>query len=133
MVGLPNGRRIRGRGLLTACPKDQPNPDFAVHLTGLRPAAPAWESRWVRWPDFWLPTSPSDAVAALRQAFERSADERVEIACRGGTGRTGTALAVLARLAGVPPTEAVSWVRENYRPRAVEMPWQRLFVRRLSV
>ena len=133
VVVLPDGRRIRGRGLLAGCPDDQPDPGFAVHLTGRPPAVPVWESRWVRWPDFWLPMRPSDAVAALREALERSADERVEIACRGGTGRTGTALAVLARMAGVPPGEAVAWVRDNYRPRAVETPWQRVFARRVSV
>lgn len=82
------------------------------------------------WPDFWLPRSPSEAVLALRQAYERCADERVEIACDGGTGRTGTALAIVARYAGVPASEAVTWVRTHYRPRAVETPWQRRFVRR---
>lgn len=82
------------------------------------------------WPDFWIPRSPSEAVLALRQAYERCADERVEIACDGGTGRTGTALAIVARYAGVPASEAVTWVRTHYRPRAVETPWQRRFVRR---
>jgi protein-tyrosine phosphatase len=54
----------------------------------------------------------------------------VEVACGGGLGRTGTALACLAVLDGVPAGEAVAYVREHYHPRAVETPWQRRFVRR---
>ena len=63
--------------------------------------------------------------------FEAHADdERVEIACGGGTGRTGTALALLAVWGGVRPDDAVAWVRAHYRPRAAETPWQRRWVRR---
>ena len=82
----------------------------------------------MRWPDFRTPASTSDAMAALREAYERSATERVEVACGGGVGRTGTALAAIAVLAGVPPAEAVAWVRRHYHERAVETPWQRRWV-----
>jgi protein-tyrosine phosphatase len=54
--------------------------------------------------------------------------ERVEIACAGGHGRTGTALACLAILDGVPATEAVAFVRDQYDPHAVETPAQRRYV-----
>jgi hypothetical protein len=54
----------------------------------------------------------------------------VWIACAGGRGRTGTALACLAILDGVPSTEAVAFVREHYDPRAVETPAQRRYVAR---
>ena len=54
--------------------------------------------------------------------------ERVEIACAGGPGRTGTALACLAILDGVLSTEAVAFVREHYNPHAVERPGQRRYV-----
>ena len=83
----------------------------------------------MRWPDFRLPSDPDDARAALRTAWERSDDERVEVACGGGRGRTGTALACLAVLDGVPADDAVAWVRAHYDPRAVETPWQRRWVR----
>ena len=79
----------------------------------------------MRWPDFRLPADPADAVTALREVRERSAEERVEIACDGGRGRTGTAIALLARLFGVPADDAVTWARLRYRPDAVETPWQR--------
>lgn len=64
----------------------------------------------------------------MREAWTRAETERVEIACGGGVGRTGTALACLAVLDGVPKGEAVTYVREHYAPRAVETPWQRRFV-----
>jgi len=86
----------------------------------------------VRWPDFRTPASTEDAVAVLREAFERAATERVEIACRGGVGRTGTALAAIAVLAGVPGPEAVAWVRARYDRRAAETLWQRRWVAMLD-
>lgn len=84
----------------------------------------------MRWPDFRLPTDRVDAAAAIHEAWERAADERVEIACSGGLGRTGTFLACLAVLDGVPRGEAVTFVRQHYSPRAVETPWQRRYVTR---
>ena len=54
--------------------------------------------------------------------------ERVEIACAGGRGRTGTALACLAVLDGLPGREAIAYVRSHYEQRAVETRWQRRFV-----
>jgi protein-tyrosine phosphatase len=111
---------------------DGPGPEFGVYLLGRDPGPFPWEHRWVRWPDFRTPASTSDAVAALREAYDRAATERVEIACGGGVGRTGTALAVMAVLGGVRPAEAVAWVRDRYDRRAVETPWQRRWVRRLD-
>ncbi|MCK1804163.1 hypothetical protein MTQ12_14070 [Brevibacterium sp. R8603A2] len=87
-----------------------------------------WPYRWVRWPDFRLPAFTEDAVDALREAHTRAASERVEIACGGGVGRTGTALAVLAVMSGVPADTAVEWVRTNYHPRAVETRRQRAWI-----
>jgi protein-tyrosine phosphatase len=84
----------------------------------------------VRWPDFWVPTDRADALDALHEAHTRAlSGERVEVACHGGIGRTGTALAALAVLDGLPPKQAVSWVRASYHPRAVETPWQRRWLR----
>lgn len=132
VVEFPDGRRVRGRPLL-ARPDHAASPEFGIYLTARRHDEPWWESRWVRWPDFRLPHSPSEPLDALTEAFDRAATERVEIACGGGVGRTGTAIAILARFAGVPAEEAVHWTRAHYRPRAVETPWQRRFVRRLDI
>jgi protein-tyrosine phosphatase len=104
-------------------------PAFALYLLGHRPPPVAWESRWLRWADFWVPSDRATATAAaLREAWTRAEAERVEVACASGYGRTGTALACLAVLDGLPSREAVAYVREHYAPRAGETPWQRRFV-----
>ena len=75
--------------------------------------------------DFGLPAAPDEAAAQIRAAFERAqAGQRVEIGCLGGLGRTGTVLACIVVLAGVPAAHAVAWVRANYTPAAVETPEQ---------
>ncbi|MFD7325870.1 protein-tyrosine phosphatase family protein [Streptomyces sp. NPDC059875] len=131
VLSLPSGRAVRGRGLRHPLPPG-PAPDFAVHLLGKRPPAVSWESRWLRWPDFRLPTDPAEARDVLAEAWSRARSERVEIACGGGIGRTGTALACLAVLDGVPADGAVEFVRRGYHPRAVETPWQKRYVRRFA-
>jgi hypothetical protein len=82
----------------------------------------------------WEETAPdrSDAREALQEAWRRAQGERVELACHGGRGRTGTALACLAVLDGVPAGQAVTYVREHYHAHAVETPWQRRYVGRFS-
>jgi protein-tyrosine phosphatase len=126
---LPSGRLVRGRALRRP-DTDDVLPEFGVYLLGRQLEPVRWEARWVRWPDFGLPSDRRAARDALREAWCRSASERVEIACGGGRGRTGTALACLAVLDGVSAREAVSYVRDHYDRRAVETPWQRRFVRR---
>jgi protein-tyrosine phosphatase len=131
VLQLPSGRRVRGRGLRHGVPAG-PAPEFGLYLLGHDPGPMSWPARWVRWPDFWLPADPSEFRAALATAWRRAAAERVEVACNGGKGRTGTTLACLAVLDGMPAHEAVAFVRAQYHPRAVETPWQRRFVRRFK-
>lgn len=127
---LPSGRTVRGRGLHRPLPAAGQEPTFALYLLGHEPPTVAWESRWLRWPDFRLPSDPAAATEALHDAWARTATERVEVACGGGVGRTGTALSCLAVLDGLPPRDAIAYVREHYTRRAVETPWQRRFVER---
>jgi hypothetical protein len=131
VLRLPSGRLVRGRGLRRPLPPG-PVPTFAVYLLGSPPAAVAWESRWLRWPDFRLPSDRALAHELLREAWERAAVERVEVACGGGRGRTGTALACLAVLDGVPADGAVAFVRRHYDRHAVETPWQKRYVARFG-
>ncbi|MEV0041497.1 protein-tyrosine phosphatase family protein [Streptomyces sp. NPDC050804] len=131
VLRLPSGRLVRGRALRRPLPAG-PRPDFAVHLLGKEPAEVPWESRWLRWPDFRLPSDGTAARDVLREALARAAHERVEIACGGGRGRTGTALACLAVLDGVPADRSVEYVRRHYHRRAVETPWQRRYVLRFT-
>ncbi|HEX5119241.1 MAG TPA: protein-tyrosine phosphatase family protein [Pseudonocardiaceae bacterium] len=131
ILTLPSGRLIRGRGLGRPTPPG-PDPDFGLYLLGHEPPDFAWETRWLRWPDFRLPLDTDDARAAFQEAWRRAESEQVEVACMGGQGRTGTALACIAILDGIPAGEAVRYVRENYSPKAVETPWQKKFVAQFS-
>lgn len=127
VLRLPSGRLVRGRGLRRPLPPGPP-PTFGVYLSGRTPPPVAWRSRWLRWPDFWLPSDRRAARETLHELWECATAERVEVACGGGRGRTGTALACIAVLDGVPPAEAVAFVRRHYDRHAVETPWQRRYV-----
>lgn len=131
VLELPSGRLVRGRALRGAR-SPGPDPTFAVHLS-LRPILPpGWERDWIAWPDFWLPTHPVQAIATLQRALRRTEVDRVELACGGGVGRTGTALSALCVLEGQHVDAAVRWVRQRYHRRAVEVPWQRRFLSRAA-
>ena len=132
VLRLPSGRLVRGRGLRRPLAPGEPNPSYGIYLLGRTPPQVPWETRWLRWPDFRLPADRAEAHAVLTEAWHRSLTERVEFACAGGRGRTGTALACLAVLDGVPPGEAVSYVRAHYDRHAVETPWQRRYVLRFG-
>ena len=127
VLRLPSGRLVRGRGLRRPLPPGPP-PAFGLYLLGRPPPPASWPNRWLRWPDFWLPSDRDEAREALHELWERAATEPVEAACGGGRGRTGTALACLAVLDGVSASEAVAFVRRHYDKRAVETPWQRRYV-----
>ena len=127
VVELPSGTRVRGRALGRVL-----GPADLTLVLGRGPAPP-WSHQRLRWPDLWVPVDPEDAVTALAGAYARARrGERVEVACRGGIGRTGTALAAFAVLDGLAPGAAVAWVRRSYHPRAVETPWQRSWLRRVG-
>jgi protein-tyrosine phosphatase len=64
-----------------------------------------------------------DAIAA-----RLAAGERVVVACRGGLGRTGTAVACLIVDGGADPDDAIAAVRAARRG-TVERPAQESFVR----
>ncbi|MFI6760687.1 protein-tyrosine phosphatase family protein [Micromonospora sp. NPDC050417] len=131
VLRLPSGRLVRGRGLRRPLPPG-PEPTYGLYLLGKPPPSTPWESRWLRWPDFRLPSDRAQAQRVFAEIWERAATSRVEVACAGGMGRTGTALACLAVIDGVPAGEAVEFVRRHYDRHAVETPWQRRYVRRFT-
>ncbi|MCX5391378.1 protein-tyrosine phosphatase family protein [Streptomyces sp. NBC_00094] len=131
IMRFPSGALVRGRGLRHPLPSGQ-TPTFGVYLLGKQPPRTEWEARWLPWPDFRLPKDRRLTRIVLEEALTRAGNERVEIACGGGRGRTGTALACMAVLDGVPADQAVAFVRRHYHPRAVETPWQRRFVLRFE-
>jgi hypothetical protein len=138
-VALPDGTPVRGRGRREPFPAG-PLPVFGLYLghpPGRRRLLPRrraewrpdWPAAWLDWPDFRTPRDPAAAAAGIVEAYVRArAGERVEVACTGGTGRTGTVIACMAVLAGHPAPDAVAWTRSHYRRRAVETAGQRRFI-----
>ncbi|MHA6627526.1 protein-tyrosine phosphatase family protein [Pseudonocardia sichuanensis] len=133
-VALPDGTLVRGRGRREGLPAG-PLPDFGLYLghpdrPRRAPWRPDWPAEWVDWPDFRVPRDPDDAAAKIIEAYGLArSGQRVEIACTGGTGRTGTVIACMAVLAGHPVADARAWTRRHYRPRAVETPGQHRWIR----
>jgi hypothetical protein len=126
---LPDGTVVRGRGLRSPLP-DGPLPEFGLYLGSPGHRRTDWPADWIDWPDFRTPRDRDRAAASIVRAYELArAGRRVEVACGGGTGRTGTVIACMAVLAGHPVDDAVSWTRAHYRRHAVETPGQRRWVR----
>lgn len=119
---------VRGRGLGEPPPAE--TPERGVYLLNQRPPDMPWSSNWVPWPDFGVPADPAELRKTLEEALQRAESQRVELACWGGHGRTGTALACLTVLDGIPADESVAYVRQNYRAAAIETPEQEDFIRR---
>jgi Predicted protein-tyrosine phosphatase len=132
-IRLPDGTPVRGRGRREPLPGG-PLPELGLFLGDPGPhPLPDWPVERIDWPDFRVPRDLDAAVASIRTAYEAArAGHRVEITCGGGTGRTGTAIACMAVLAGHPATDAVAWTRAVYRRRAVETPFQRRWVLRFA-
>jgi protein-tyrosine phosphatase len=87
----------------------------AHRLAGLRRAAPTGAGHQLR-------------LTLCR--IERA--ERVEVACGGGRGRTGTALAALAVLQGSTVDDAITWIRSVYDGKAVESRARHRFLRTIT-
>jgi hypothetical protein len=129
-VVFPDGTVIRATSLFE---RDdlQPPPAFGLYLD------PLWDVTWpnevINWPDRGLPVDWEEAAAQIERAFSRARrSETVEVGCRVGLGRTGTVLACMGALAGLPAENAVPWVRQHYRAASVETPDQAAWVRWFS-
>lgn len=126
VVELPSGRTVRGRS--SRHPIGSAAADLTLQLAAFKPNGTRGQTTWIAWPDFSLPINRRAAAQALLDAWARSDHERVDVACRGGRGRTGTALACIAVIDGMKPAAAIALVREQYDRRAIETPWQERYV-----
>jgi hypothetical protein len=125
-VTFPDGTCVRAASLADRL-ADDPERAYGLYLD--ERWAPAWPADVIAWPDFGLPDAPEVAARQITDAFLRARrGELVEVGCLGGSGRTGTVLACMAVLAGIPPQEAVPWVRAAYRREAVETAEQEAWV-----
>lgn len=127
-VVLPDGTPVTGASFDPLDPYTRAEPpDYGLYLD--RRWQPPWRHEHLDWSDLRVPADRASVLAGLGRALERARrGERVEVGCLGGHGRTGTALACLAVLAGSPPADAVGWVRANYCADAVETAEQEAFV-----
>ena len=127
-VVLADGTPITGVTFVSEDPYTREvQPAFGLYLD--ERWQPPWPHALLHWPDFGVPTHISGLRAALVDLLARARrGETVELGCLGGHGRTGTALACLAVLTGVPAAEAVAWVRRSYCAKAVETDSQEAFV-----
>jgi hypothetical protein len=128
LVSLPDGTSVTAVSFDAIAPYARDVvPDYGIYLD--HRWQPPWAHDHLNWPDFGVPDDPAQLVAALRTVLNRArTGERVEIGCIGGHGRTGTALACLAVLTGLPAGDGVGWVRTNYCPKAVETTAQEAFI-----
>lgn len=126
-VELADGTVIQASGLSGfISTKGDEQPGWALYLDE------QWAHRTISWPheilawrDFSPPPDESELFRAIVRAWSHAKEGLlVEVACDGGTGRTGTVVACLAVLAGIDPAHAVSWTRTHYHRYACEVPEQ---------
>ena len=126
LVRFPDGTAVEGLAHSERCVQ-KPSRDFGLYLDPCW--APSWHAETLTWPDHGVPADPLSAGRSICRAFARAQQgQHVEVGCIGGLGRTGTVLACMAILAGVPVADAVPWVRRHYRPCAVETLEQEAWV-----
>jgi rhodanese/phosphatase family protein len=128
VVVLPDGTEVTAVSFDAREPyaRESP-PDYGLYLDTRW--APPWVHDHLEWPDFGVPDDASRVALALTTLLDRARDQnRAELGCLGGHGRTGTALACLAILCGHDPVEAIPWVRANYCAEAIETLEQEAFV-----
>lgn len=89
----------------------------------------------IQWPDGGVPDLEGKdwrnllGMLCQQKQSGRRGDLNVLVCCLGGHGRTGTALAIFAALAGVEPEAPVVFVRRQYCPKAVETKAQCAYIR----
>jgi protein-tyrosine phosphatase len=84
------------------------------------------------WEDWGLPENPKLFVKVIRWLLsEAKKGETIEVACMGGHGRTGTALATMLVVQGLEAKSAIRRVRRSYCEEAIESDKQLAFLRAL--
>lgn len=134
-VTFPDGTTIVASSAHVRSDKDKEEdkargalPDFGVYFASSW--SPDWLAYYINWPDGDLPKVPIDQVIFAAEQVRTLANNGgvVEIGCIGGHGRTGTFMACLATLCGVPAAEACDWVWKNYCDKAIETARQEWYV-----
>lgn len=74
----------------------------------------------IDWPDMGIPNLPKNFWLPFVDYINKSISKAVYVHCMGGHGRTGTALAIMAQLAGVGNDDPVKYLRKVYCKNIVE-------------
>lgn len=92
----------------------------------------------IDWTDGSVPDMTEEYWRSILQDLEKlrsSLDKdslNVLVCCVGGHGRTGTALAILAALAGVAPEDPAGFIHEKYCCRAIETRSQCRYIKKIA-
>lgn len=81
------------------------------------------------WPDM---TAPTKVGIKFWQELHKLLPQHTAVACMGGHGRTGTALAALLVADGMGGQAAIDRVRKEHCPRAIETKEQEEYIRGLA-
>jgi hypothetical protein len=101
------------------------NPPFARKASRSRMVLFPWE-------DWGIPENPRVFHRAVRWLLsEAEKGQKIEVACMGGHGRTGTALATMLVVQGLDARTAMRRVRRSYCEEAIESDKQIAFLRAL--
>jgi len=107
-------------------------PDGARGLCLEAHAMRAAEAEWrLDVPDFGVPDADElrAVLLAMLAAMRARPGDAYHIGCKAGLGRSGLALACLARLSGAVEGDPVAWLRARYVAEAIETAPQEAFVR----
>lgn len=85
----------------------------------------------IDWDDWGIPNMKLADWQALLESL-RMTNMDVAIACNGGHGRTGTALAILAYLMGIETKTPIAYIRKAYCKKAVESTKQFQYIKALT-
>jgi len=124
---FPNGVKVYASSQHTRKTGEEV-PSFALYLDDIwRPQCLAF---MLPWQDMGLPKiGYKQAAEAITNTYNLAVKgSTIEVGCIGGHGRTGTVLACMAVLAGVPGKDAVKFVRDHYCKHAVESARQEWWV-----
>jgi hypothetical protein len=95
----------------------------------LRPLDRGPEVLQLDWPDM---TAPTHVGIRFWTQLLQLLPKHTAVCCMGGHGRTGTALAALLIADGVSPVEAISRVRSQHCPKAIETASQEAYLKGLK-
>lgn len=105
----------------------------ALGSAGLNILWPTVPNIWLKWPDFGIVPCTyawwSNLVGLISKV-----DGAVLLYCWGGHGRTGTAAAIIASIAGLVPDgdDPVEWIRKVYCEKAVESVSQLDYIEKIT-